>query len=94
MQALRVIKSVCNSASRGNCRGGPQVSASTDELSDPLPKRSRTCSSGKHSMINCINNRVLFSLETSASCGQSTTLSGISGAPMTLSGGPNYICKH
>ena len=52
-QALRVIKSVCKSASRGNCRGGPQESANTDELSEPLPKRRRT--SGKHSMIKCIN---------------------------------------
>lgn len=49
MQALRVIKSVGKSASRGNCRSGPEELASSEELSEPLPKRRH--SSGKHSMI-------------------------------------------
>ena len=52
MQALRVVKSVCKTTSRGNCRGGPHESENIEELCEPLPKRRRT--SGNQSRILCV----------------------------------------
>ena len=54
-QAIRVIKGVCNSQKRGNCRGGTEESCINDTLSacEPLPKRRHHSNQSKGTNCEC-----------------------------------------
>eukprot|EP00731_Ephydatia_muelleri_P004466 Em0002g642a len=72
MQALRVVKSVCKTTSRGNCRGGPHESENIEELCEPLPKRRRT-SGNQRSSASCSPSSISGPSSLSMSCPSSAS---------------------